>query len=434
MQPFFLLACVLAFTRLLGASGQPIEAAEAKLTGAGMIAAIVVAASWWWGQLKRCVRRGEWAGGERWLRHADRVHGLTYLGATAVVFLALDFAEIIHTNLRLGTLFWADDLAVALSLSLPLMAGWVFSAPGANAAQGAGSISPIQYVWLQARHLLLLPLVPMFVLAGIADAQRLWLPDAGQRLSTVLAGLTVAALAVVLPWLLRCCWPVERLSPGPAREVIEATLEASGVQVSEILCWRTQEHWANAAVTGLLPQLRYLFVSDALLNRLSLAELRAITAHEAAHCRLRHLPRLAGSLAILLLILLWAEAFSLAGLNHPTAAPAACAVALLGLWALWHGRWARWLEHQADLAACRQLSGGAISGETVSAYGDALRATAGDSRGDWLHPSFQQRMNLLRCFVGNSAAEAAFERRLRRIDAAQILVSVVGVLGWVSCV
>ena len=56
--------------------------------------------------------------------------------------------------------------------------------------------------------------------------------------------------------------------------------------------------WQMPQWRGLLPRLRYLFVTDELLRRLTPTDLQVITAHEAAHCRFGHLPRLATSLAI----------------------------------------------------------------------------------------------------------------------------------------
>src|SRR5690606_19365836 len=119
--------------------------------------------------------------------------------------------------------------------------------------------------------------------------------------STWTAAAPLGALLVIagtLPWLLRVCWPTWRLEAGSERAIIERTLAESGVSVRELLRWETAGRSADAAMSGVVPPLRYLFGSDELLRCLTAEQLRAITAHEAAHCRHGHLMRLGMSLAV----------------------------------------------------------------------------------------------------------------------------------------
>jgi Zn-dependent protease with chaperone function len=217
-------------------------------------------------------------------------------------------------------------------------------------------------------------------------------------------------------------------------------LSRAGVRVTQILHWETQGQVANAAISGLLPGLRYLFVTDELLERLDLEQLRAITAHEAAHCRHGHLSQLAVSLTIPLLALLsvnpllTAVAGSESAVRDSAAAPL-LTLAVLGLWSVWHGRWSRLLEHHADLAACRLVAepDQAISADVVASYGQALRATGGDADGDWLHPAPTTRIAFLERLAREPAAERDFERRLRATTRWQWLLIGLLVATWVGC-
>jgi Zn-dependent protease with chaperone function len=108
---------------------------------------------------------------------------------------------------------------------------------------------------------------------------------------------------------------------------------------------------------------------------------------------------------------------------------------VLGVWAVVHGRWARLLEHHADLAACRLLSGGStIAPEAVATLGGALQTAGASAGGDWLHPSPAARIALLQALAGQPSAVAAFERRLRTAFRVQSLLILGLLLSWIWCV
>jgi len=62
------------------------------------------------------------------------------------------------------------------------------------------------------------------------------------------------------------------------------------IRFREILVWRSGGVLANAGAMGILPQFRYLLISDAVLERMSPLEIRAVFAHEMGHIRGRHIP------------------------------------------------------------------------------------------------------------------------------------------------
>ena len=62
-----------------------------------------------------------------------------------------------------------------------------------------------------------------------------------------------------------------------------------GVRCRDFKIWQTDRQVLNAAVAGLLPSMRYVFVTDALLLYLRDDEMEAVIAHELGHVRRRHL-------------------------------------------------------------------------------------------------------------------------------------------------
>jgi hypothetical protein len=436
MQLTFLLALVLAFCSLLSAEGRPVVMADEQLAYSALACASFLALAWWTGQLRRHAGRDPSGLVARCLRRGEQALGPAYLAVVALVFIRFDFAEIVHSNWRLGAILWGDDGLVVLALMAPLVGAWLLDplsvAVGETAVAEPSRRQLAADVVRRARQTVLLPLVPVLLITGIADLER-WLHPADHRESgTVLAAAALVVIACTLPWLLRICWPTCPLQPGPERSVIEATLVEAGVSVRQILRWETGGHLANAAMSGFLPRLRYLFVSDELLRRMGPEELRAMTAHEAAHCRHGHLTRLALSLVGPFVALSLADPMLASVVGTSAAWTPVTVLTILGLWAISHGRWARLLEHHADLAACQHLSGGArLLPESIAALDRALH-TAGAGRGDWLHPSSAARVALLELFAEQPAAADAFERRLLTAFRRQQLLTAALLIAWLG--
>jgi Zn-dependent protease with chaperone function len=218
------------------------------------------------------------------------------------------------------------------------------------------------------------------------------------------------------------------LTPGPSRTAIEETFQQVGVAVGEILVWPARGGSANAAICGALPQLRYLFVTDGLLARFGAQDLRAIAAHEAAHCQRGHLRELASSLLLPLTLLAIVDV-SLASWGK--AGLPLLVLAVLGGWSIWHGYWARLLEHDADLAACRQLSGGErVTSESVASFTRALAATGAGQSGDWLHPATGRRIDRLWQFADDPRGAERFALRVQWIGRSQSLLALGLLVLW----
>lgn len=232
-----------------------------------------------------------------------------------------------------------------------------------------------QHVLDLVRHRALLTLVPIGVIAAWVEGldraltlalERGWIDGAAEATQIGAGALeatgALAALALTPP-LIRRIWDTVPLGPGELRTRLDELCRRQRVRIAEILVWRTHGTTLNAAVMGVFAPMRYVLLSDALLERLPDGELEAVVAHEVGHARRRHLPWLMAAVG---------ATIGLGGLLGEMAARAmappeaeawgawidagAIGMGLLaGMWAL--GAVSRRFERQADAFAVQHLSG-----------------------------------------------------------------------------
>jgi Zn-dependent protease with chaperone function len=96
-------------------------------------------------------------------------------------------------------------------------------------------------------------------------------------------------LVLVFPPLVRSLWGCTPLPPGPLRDRVLTFCRAQGFH-SEIYTWPLFEGQVlTAGIMGIVPKLRYLMVTPALLEILSEDELDSVLAHEIGHVKHLHL-------------------------------------------------------------------------------------------------------------------------------------------------
>ncbi|OQX19377.1 MAG: hypothetical protein BWK76_04630 [Desulfobulbaceae bacterium A2] len=141
-----------------------------------------------------------------------------------------------------------------------------------------------------------LPLVlPWLVLTLLADVFELLAPEewrqalAGPWADLFFFALFILFLALFFPPLVRRLWGCRDLPAGPLRDFIEEFCHRLGFH-ARILTWPLFEGQViTAGVMGLVPPLRYLLLTPALLETMNPAELQAVLAHEIGHVVRRHL-------------------------------------------------------------------------------------------------------------------------------------------------
>lgn len=277
----------------------------------------------------------------------------------------------------------------------------------------------------QTRHQILMILVPLLLIFAWSEgsarlAETLawpgWLAGAAQ-----LCG--AALVFAVAPAVVRIVCDTRRLGEGELRERLLAVARANGVRVREVLVWRTGGRTINAAVVGVLPGLRYILMTDGLLERLPLREIEAVCAHEVAHIRRWHMVRLAAAvLAAVLLVgtpLGWLGA--VLSVWIPGAAAATLGLTLLAV-LLTLGWASRRYEWQADAFAAQHLSRGGDriteeAAETMAASLGRVSLLSGVSpaRFSWRHGSIAERQRRLRSVAGRPAHRLPQDRAARRV-------------------
>jgi len=225
------------------------------------------------------------------------------LGAVPVAAEALGLAPFFATLI----LTWIVLFPAELALRIPAKAAASFQpepdtpmrgALQALAAARRGSATPartlVPFLVDKVRHNLLIVAMPMIVVVAAryftSKYQRPlqdmfvvpWAADAA-------LGCVSAAVLVLAPFMLRYIWVTEPLPAGPLRDRLERMCKRVGLRYREILLWHTHRMTINAAVMGFFAPMRYVLISDALLETMDEEEIEAVFAHEAGHVKHWHL-------------------------------------------------------------------------------------------------------------------------------------------------
>lgn len=281
---------------------------------------------------------------------------------------------------RIGDLVAIDELLALLPFILSLAAIEYIVYPVQRRLRDAMTIRSLdqglpvhpypprgRFVWLWMRHHVLFMLVPLAILLAWAEGSErliarlhLDLADAqAAQLGLQLLGL-VCVFALIPPLLVRI-WDTVPLGSGPLLERLEQLARAHRVGVRSFLVWRTSGLMLNGAAIGLIRPLRYVVLTDALLDRLTPDEVEAVAAHEIGHIRHRHIAWLAGSVlgSVLFFGTLagWLTLVFPPGSFGEQMAFGGGLALTLGLTLLVLGMVSRRFERQADAFAARHLSG-----------------------------------------------------------------------------
>jgi len=160
------------------------------------------------------------------------------------------------------------------------------------------------YFGNKLRIQLLFTIVPVMLILCVHDLQAILLNVlrhhgaggqlgiSGQISDTAEGVMSIISAQIVIlfsPLLLRRVLHTEPLPTSPLRERLEVMSKSSGIRYREILLWRTHNNTGNAAVMGILPQVRYVMLSDLLLETMSDDQIAAVFAHELGHVKHRHI-------------------------------------------------------------------------------------------------------------------------------------------------
>ena len=426
------------------------------LVGAGLLYHAVV-----W----RCGRHMDERGSHRAIRIAERATRLFTISTLVLHALAvMVFGWLDLIRAWIGDLVLIDEL-IALGLPVAAMAfAYFVMYPIDRRLREAAMYSRIErgdpvhpfpsrtrFVLLATRQHVLFMLVPLAVILAWGEGSErvfgmIGVDPEGTGASVVQMLGAVAVLALMPPVLCRL-WDTVPLSPGPVREAIAQICDAHRVRVRELLLWRTGGTMVNGAVIGLLPRLRYVVVTDALVEALEPEQVAAVAAHEVGHVRRRHMPWLAasvlGSVTVIGTGLGWvANAIPLRltegiPLGDESVVGAFLVVTLVGV-LLTLGFVSRRFEWQADAFAAQHLSGMRPGEGDMVITENAARAMSGalgrvarlnamdPNRFTWRHGSIRTRQERLKALIGERADSIGADRLASRVKLGCLLSLIVG--------
>jgi STE24 endopeptidase len=321
-----------------------------------------------------------------------------------------------------------------------------------------------QYVLYNLRHQVLFILVPMLLIVAADDFAQRYRKDILRTIGVphadeLLVGLAALLVAVVTPEILRHVWVTQRLPDGPLRDRLVRLAGILRLRCREILVWRSGGMIVNAAVMGVVAPLRYVLITDGMLEQMDDTKIEAVFGHEAGHIKRHHI----------LYFLLFAfisgcivTIFSIRTQDLARGDHTSYQVMLTGLtlvlaakWGLIFGWISRRFERQADMFGVRTLALGgvpcalpcavhtpaenpgapqatsALCSTAAHIFADALHEVAvlngirPEAR-SWRHSSIANRSRLLQDFALHPVRAARFERVVLAVKATIFTTALVG--------
>jgi Zn-dependent protease with chaperone function len=97
-------------------------------------------------------------------------------------------------------------------------------------------------------------------------------------------------LVIFIPSLIRFWWECRPFEPSEKVEQLKQFLSEMHFRYAGLFRWSIFEgRMLTAAIIGFIPRLRYILVTDSLMDALSVEELKAVLAHEVGHAKYSHL-------------------------------------------------------------------------------------------------------------------------------------------------
>ena len=280
-------------------------------------------------------------------------------------FVLLDEVLLVGPFVMLQLLKWHSFYPVNRYIKEYVVAGQLAEGIATRPVWSVG-----EYMAFHVRHGLLIVLAPLSLIFGFRDVVALlverWFRQSAHasvimESSTALGAMIIFVLS---PLLLRRVWVTRPLPDGPLRQRLGRFCRRLRLRHRDILLWDTYGSVANAAVMGVLAPVRYVLLSDSLIENMPDDHIEAVFGHEAGHVRHHHILFMvlfvfgAGSLGILLIDL------ATRGLNgmvtdgrfaveYTRWMRSGISVVVLIGWALLFGFVSRRFERQADVyGAC----------------------------------------------------------------------------------
>ncbi|MBN2584440.1 MAG: M48 family metalloprotease, partial [Planctomycetes bacterium] len=297
----FLVAILLS----LAVFADPEAVAPGSATGLGVLAAAVVlvalAGLGLWARLAWRARRTPDAEALfAWHGRTSALYAWLAIAVYAVVLFLGQWPQTVFGWLPawMGTDLWLPQrLLILLPFVLLVLVTWIVGHRMSRVVRRAAemqygevrvSVGLPRYLVFQTRTQLLIFLAPyVFVLACHNVAVLACGGGLSDGTEMIVLAVPMLLVYVLSPWLLRVVWSTARMEDGPLRTRLEQVARRAGVYVRDIIVWRTDGLMVNACMTGLGRPLRYVFLTDTLIDSLQPVQVEAVFAHELGHARFR---------------------------------------------------------------------------------------------------------------------------------------------------
>ena len=251
----------------------------------------------------------------------------------------------------------------------------------------------------------------------------------------------ILAIAIFLPPLVRRLWGCTQLPDGPLRTSLTEFCARQGFH-DELYLWPLFEgRMMTAAVMGLVPGLRFILLTPAIIENTSQDELFAVLAHELGHVKKRHL--------LWYILLLAGFSALMSALSDPTLylllpphrlesllaatgiAPATLItagqslpvlLALLLFFRFVFGWFLRNFERQADLRVIGVMGDGRA---LVSTFEQLADISGGKERPSWHHFGLGERIQAIEAAETDSEYSARHNKKVNRALAGYFLAVIV---------
>ena len=242
------------------------------------------------------------------LGQVNSVLRILFLATMVFSVFLTDLVQLVQSWPPASRIWGLDEVILLTPFLLAVLAGWWVLYPADRAVRQVAlelqlfASVPTRPVWSLRKYLsfmfrqhVLVIAVPMLPIVIGYDATSSYAPQI-RRLMFNLAWadqlvlvLVAGSVFLVAPVILRYVWQTRPLPAGDLRTRLEAMCARLGLTYRKILIWESDGVVVNAAVMGLFRPVRYVLLSDGLLEMMDDRKIEAVFGHEAGHVKCRHI-------------------------------------------------------------------------------------------------------------------------------------------------
>ncbi|HSW44848.1 MAG TPA: M48 family metallopeptidase [Phycisphaerae bacterium] len=249
-----------------------------------------------------------------WLPGAQRllaqgnaaIRGTLVLGLCASLYMT-PVSAIVRRWPMMDRFFGLDEMVLLLPFLCAIVVSWTILYPADRAVRRVSlelqlwasvPAHPVWSLWSYLNFMLrqnvliiFMPMLPIVVANDFVNAYSRPIREftriawADQAVLVIIAGVVF----FFAPVLLRYIWHTRPLPGGELRHRLEDLCRRIGLTYREILVWQSDGMVVNAAVMGLFRPVRYILLSDGLIEMMEDEKIEAVFGHEAGHIKCRHM-------------------------------------------------------------------------------------------------------------------------------------------------